>query len=339
MRLVRWRIDVTPAAVLTISLMAVLITAGGPAQAQALCDGSEPEGTLTMGVRSDAAPFSFRDEAAGGNDPFQGYSVTLCREFLDGAGYPYCTRPVTPTGRFDDLDQGRIDMLCGATTATLEVKHRYPASLYTFMTATTVLASSKAGRDEETVYGYLRGTTVEDQNAVIGGTRSFIRERLGLDAGQKLKPVATEDHDQALEMLLAEEIALYVADRPILTALAERLEKRLAAQGKTQALAEPPRFAVDAGAIQLQPYAIVFRNFAEGDPLSALPLEFDTYLVRLFGEDRFLNTLIDTFGRDVDVNFARLIPIQAAIPKGRPLGVTAEPKAKAKSKTKAKSGD
>ncbi len=79
-------------------------------------------GKLRLGYRSDARPFSFRDQS--GNAA--GYSVVLCQRIaeqvkaevgLPALGVEWV--PVTIEGRFQDVQQDRIDLLCGADTETL----------------------------------------------------------------------------------------------------------------------------------------------------------------------------------------------------------------------------
>lgn len=80
-------------------------------------------GKLKLGYRADARPLSYRDES--GNAA--GYSVVLCQRIGEQvkADLGLSTLvvewvPVTLDGRFRDVQQGRIDLLCGAATATLE---------------------------------------------------------------------------------------------------------------------------------------------------------------------------------------------------------------------------
>jgi polar amino acid transport system substrate-binding protein len=77
---------------------------------------------LTLGYRTDAQPFSYKD-ASGAP---AGYSVTLCQQIADqmkvALGLPKLTVewvPVTLADRFSAVAQGKIDLMCGADSVTL----------------------------------------------------------------------------------------------------------------------------------------------------------------------------------------------------------------------------
>ena len=79
-------------------------------------------GKVTFGYRTDARPFSYANDAG---QP-DGYSVALCRSIADAiksqpglAAVAAEWVPVTADDRFRALQEGRIDVLCGAVTVTL----------------------------------------------------------------------------------------------------------------------------------------------------------------------------------------------------------------------------
>jgi putrescine:ornithine antiporter len=85
-------------------------------------DRVKQSGKLTLGYRSDARPFAYRDEAGNAS----GYSVYLCEKVaqqvktdLGLATLKVEWVPVTIESRYGALQQGSIDLLCGAETATL----------------------------------------------------------------------------------------------------------------------------------------------------------------------------------------------------------------------------
>jgi ABC-type amino acid transport substrate-binding protein len=110
--------------VVTVGLLiAALLTAVhmSPAAAATL-DRVKAAGKLTLGYRTDAQPFSYRDSSGGP----AGYSVTLCQKIADQVkaelGLPTLSVewvPVTVPDRLSDVQQGKIDLLCGAASATL----------------------------------------------------------------------------------------------------------------------------------------------------------------------------------------------------------------------------
>jgi ABC-type amino acid transport substrate-binding protein len=79
-------------------------------------------GSIKVGYRTDARPFSF--QGASGAD---GYSVALCTKVVDAlkadlglAALTVEWVPVTVADRFQAVQQGQVDLLCGAETVTLE---------------------------------------------------------------------------------------------------------------------------------------------------------------------------------------------------------------------------
>jgi putrescine:ornithine antiporter len=115
-----------------IALAVPLVLAQKPAApAPAVTTPSAPVGTMgriretgriRLGYRADARPFSYRDD---GGQP-TGYSVVLCQRIADalkgesGLGAVAVEWvPVTVENRFQALQQGQIDLLCGAETVTI----------------------------------------------------------------------------------------------------------------------------------------------------------------------------------------------------------------------------
>jgi putrescine:ornithine antiporter len=79
-------------------------------------------GRIRLGYRTDARPFAYRDESG----QAAGYSIALCQRIGDElkdepglAGVSVEWVPVTVDNRFRALQQGEIDVLCGAETVTL----------------------------------------------------------------------------------------------------------------------------------------------------------------------------------------------------------------------------
>ena len=92
------------------------------AQAAGTLDRVRDAGKINLGYRADARPFSFKDD--GGNAA--GYSVALCQKIVEQVktdlklpALNVVWVPVTLEGRFQDVEQGRVDLLCGADTETL----------------------------------------------------------------------------------------------------------------------------------------------------------------------------------------------------------------------------
>ena len=93
-----------------------------PAAAAGTLDRIRQAGKIELGYRDDARPFSYKDELG----KAAGYSVALCEKIADDVktelGLPSLTVdwvPVTLEDRFQAVQQGKVDLLCGADTATL----------------------------------------------------------------------------------------------------------------------------------------------------------------------------------------------------------------------------
>src|ERR1700757_585844 len=106
--------------VLTGALLCVAFAL--PALAAGTLDKARENARLTFGYRADARPFSYTDELG----KAAGYSVALCRRIADAVkaelNLPALAVefvPVTSANRFDELQHGQIDLLCGTATPTL----------------------------------------------------------------------------------------------------------------------------------------------------------------------------------------------------------------------------
>jgi ABC-type amino acid transport substrate-binding protein len=104
-------------------------------------------GRIKIGYRTDARPFSYRDESG----QAAGYTVTLCQQIADAAkGEPGLSSltaewvPVTVDDRFQALTQGQIDLLCGAETVTLARRSEVSFSIPIFPGGIGVLVRTDA---------------------------------------------------------------------------------------------------------------------------------------------------------------------------------------------------
>lgn len=179
-------------------------------------------GVLKIGYRVDAAPFSFKSAIG---EP-AGYSVDLCRVIATGLKeqlqLPEINVEYVPVGtddRFEAVQQGRIDILCGATTATLSRRELVDFSLPVFVDGAGVLLRVNGPGNFEELAGQqvaVRGSTTTEE--ALRNTLS----RFSIDA--QLVPV--DSHDEGLRRLVAGEVAAYFADRGILLFLALKSPSR-----------------------------------------------------------------------------------------------------------------
>jgi len=155
-------------------------------------------GTIRLGYRTDAAPFSFVSKAG----EVHGYSIALCRAIaaaigdeIGGAPPRVEFRQVTAADRLDRVAAGEVDLECGSTTSTAARRERVAFSPVIFVTGTRLAVRRDAG-----IRGLadLAGRSV----AVVRGTTNEAALR-GIVARQGLRVgiVATDDLVQAFELL------------------------------------------------------------------------------------------------------------------------------------------
>lgn len=214
---------------------------------------------LVLGVRADAPPFSSCDKGPSGQlENCRGYSVALCRRIAQRAIEKglYCSfreEPVGVNDRFSLLRDGKIDMLCGASTVTLERMRIADFSLFTFLSGASVMyreagtaqgVSQKAG----IAIGVLKDTTTEEEFRKI---MFQFQDRQDVFAPQRLRTaeeVEVDDHYQGLNLLLDSKLDGYLADREILLALKHKAE----IEGDVQLVVSQDYFTVEPYAIGLQ---------------------------------------------------------------------------------------
>ena len=132
---------------LTLSVLVATLILGGPVLAQEL-DGTlkkiKTSGTLNLGYRESAPPFSF----PGPDRQPVGYSVDLCTHVAStiqkqlGVSLQLNWVPVTAENRIDMVAQGKVDIECGTTTASLSRQERVDFSLMTFVDGGGLLTKS-----------------------------------------------------------------------------------------------------------------------------------------------------------------------------------------------------
>jgi ABC-type amino acid transport substrate-binding protein len=231
----------------------------GPAAAASL-ERIKESGTIKLGYRADAAPHSF-DNAIG--EP-AGYSVNLCRAVvahlkrdlgLAEIGVDYVA--VSSKDRFTAVQNGRVDLLCGATTATLSRRSLVDFSLPVFIDGAAVMTRVGGPDNFESLAGHkigvLGATTTE---ALLGA----VIDKFKIQA----EIVTVKDHPQGLGMLEGGEISAYFSDQAILV--------YLAAQS-----AAPDSLRVGARFFSHEPYALALPR---GD--SEFRLAVDRALSRIY---------------------------------------------------------
>ena len=183
--------------------------------AAATLDRVRESSTFTIGYRTDAPPFSYTSEIG---EP-AGYVVDLCREVaasakqeLGLADVKVAYVAVTAEDRFDAVKDGRVDLLCEATTVTLARRELVDFSLMTFIDGASVMVRADGPQSFKSLAGHKigvhAGTTTE---------AALSRTLTDLKVAAEMVPVA--DHADGVKRLESGELAAYFADRAILTSL------------------------------------------------------------------------------------------------------------------------
>jgi len=204
-------------------------------------------GTLRLGYRADAAPFSFVSRAG----EVHGYSIEICRAIAHAIGDEIGGVPpriefrrVTAADRFDMVGSGAIDIECGSTTNTPARRERVAFSPLTFITGTRLAVRRDAG---------IRGLADLDGRsvAVVRGTTNEEALR-GILAGRRLRIgiVAADDLSRCFALLAAGRVDAVAGDDVLLV-------------GELVRSGERARHAVVGPLLTFERYGIAF---ARDDP-------------------------------------------------------------------------
>jgi len=254
---------------LPIRILAATLLALAPALAWAgVLERVAETKTLRLGYRTDAPPFS--TEAEPGKRT--GYSIDLCRAVADTARFELQLPaiviryiPVTAENRFDQIESGTVDILCGPTTATLSRRERVDFSLPTFVAGAGVMVSAKSGI-----------TRLDDLADRRLGVRAGTTTEKALHATYPAATIrTTADHRDGIAGLLDGSLDAYFADRTVL-------------QGLHSENPDAARLRIADDYLTIEPYAL------------ALPKDDSRFRLLV---DRTLSTLYKS--RDIEAIAAR----------------------------------
>lgn len=197
------------APILILSLLAPVT-----AEAANVLQSVQQSGKIKIGYRTDAPPFSYKNEIG---EP-AGYTVDLCRSVSAIIGkrlnrsISLTYVPVTAKNRFQAVQSGKVDLLCGATTETISRRKLVQFSVSTFVTGAGVIYRANGPKDFKAlagrVIGVTRGTTTEKDLAATLQKLSINAQVLGV-----------RNHDEGLTALQSGQVDAYFGDRAILMSL------------------------------------------------------------------------------------------------------------------------
>ncbi len=231
-------------------------------------------GVFKIGFREDAAPFSFKNTLGEAS----GYAVDLCRQVaadmkaqlgMDKIEVTYV--PVTAENRFDAVQEGKIDILCGPTTVTFSRRELVDFSIFTFADGASVLYQADGPKNFEELAGKkvgVRGGTTTEK-ALMNTLKS-----LSLSADV----VSVSDHADGLTKLESGDISAYFADQAILLYLAA-------------GSAAPEKLRLSNRHFTNEPYALALRR---GD--DDFRLLVDRSIGRLYKSGKIVQIFRNSFG-------------------------------------------
>jgi ABC-type amino acid transport substrate-binding protein len=251
-------------------------------------------GVIKIGYREDAAPYSYKNAIG---QP-AGYTVALCQavatDIAEEVGLAELAVDYVPVGtadRFSALQQGRIDLLCGATTATLARRALIDFSVPTFIDGAGVLLRAD-GPDR---FADLAGQSVGVRAATT--TEEALRNTLDRQ-GMQATVVPVESHEDGLARLEAGEITAYFADQAILIFLMAGSEA-------------PEGLKLGEGQFTLEPYAL---GMQRGD--DDFQLVVDTSLSRLYRSGEVDRIFKNSFGANANQSeILRALYLISALPE------------------------
>jgi polar amino acid transport system substrate-binding protein len=250
-------------------------------------------GELTLGYRTDARPFSFRDESG---QP-AGYAVALCQHVADALKSELVLpslavewRAVSAESRFADLERGGVDLLCGPDSVTLARRQTVSFSIAIFPGGVGAMLRADASRRLMEVLSegpppsrplWRASTQVLDHRnvAVVAGTttQSWLAERIStFKIISTISPVG--NYEAGVARVIDRSSDVLFGDRAVLLDAATRS----AAAGDLVVLDR--HFTVEPLALALPRSDEDFR------------LTVDRALSRLYRSPRFLGLYAEWFG-------------------------------------------
>jgi ABC-type amino acid transport substrate-binding protein len=262
---------------IAVSLVLLFSNANAEGQVDTLKRVSET-GEFRIGYVPDAPPLSFVD----GEGTVAGYSIDLCRQIAstirDELGLEKIDIVYSPLTTMEErltaIENGDVDIECGATTVTLSRRERVDFTLMTFITGSAVLSrkTSPIGNVDDidgTKIAVLSGTTTEDVMRRVIEVNDF-------DIDLQL----IGSHDEGMELLNTEDVDGYASDRAMLIGQVFRNEN-----AKNQ-------YAMTGGPLSFEPYAMMIPR---GD--TKFRLIADKALASLFRGPRIRRIYHNWFGR------------------------------------------
>ena len=194
-------------------LLSLPVSANAAAELTQTLKRINDSGEINLGYRVDQTPMSFDN----GSNRAAGYSVELCRhiaaavnEKLGRTDIRVNYVPVTAQSRFGDIESGKIDILCGATTRTLSRSEIVGFTQSTFVTGGGLLSRKDAPVEKlEGLAG--KRVAVVSNTTTIASLNDAIKA-LAID----VEVVAVDSTKAGMGMLERKEVDAFAADQVVL---------------------------------------------------------------------------------------------------------------------------
>jgi len=199
--------------VIVCALLCVPLSANAAAELTQKLKRINDSGEINLGYRQDQTPMSFDN----GSNRAAGYSVELCNHIatavqkkLGRSDIRVNYVPVTAENRFDAIESGKIDILCGATTKTLARSEIVGFTQSTFVTGGSLLSRKDTAVENikalmgKRVAVVSSTTTIESLKAAIS--------KLALDT----EVVAVSSTSEGMDLLESKEVDAFASDQVIL---------------------------------------------------------------------------------------------------------------------------
>ena len=234
-------------------------------------------GEFTIGYVPDAPPMSFNDKD--GNPA--GYSIALCKTVATAVKKATGLKEmkvsyvplVLPEERLSAVEDGTVDVECGASTVTLSRRERVDFSLMTFITGGAVLSLKSSPIPSI--------NNLEDKTiAVIDGTTTHGTLRQFSEVNEyEFTLRIIETHAKGMELLDAGKVDGYATDRAMIV-------------GQVLQSADAASYTISSDVFSFEPHALMLKR---GD--TDFRLVVDRALASLYRTARIRRIYHDWFGR------------------------------------------
>lgn len=223
----------------------LIIFLAGPLSAQELkgtLQQIKKSGKIRIGYRESHPPMSFLDK----DGVPSGYSIDICKEIVTevenktGAHVEVEYVPVTAEGRFNALEDNKIDILCGSTTKTLSRSEIVDFTQLTFVTGASLMSL----KDNKVFESGLDGTKI---GVIEDTTTAAELKKLIRETSTNAEIVFFNSAKESIDALRQKKIDAYSSDQVVLIGIAS---------GEP----DPHQFVIKSTVFSFEPFALAVRR-------------------------------------------------------------------------------